>query len=104
LNSMTDTELLSSMRRRIELFASRQLPLHQLVNDLESLESGLISVSQGWHFAFQKEWIALEEVNAIRLDEEYSGSDDLEVFLKETCERLLQLIATSDSPPSSPRG
>jgi hypothetical protein len=100
---MTDRELFSTMKRRIELFASRRLPLHQLVNDLKSLESGLISVSQSWHSKFQKEWIALEEVNAIRLDEEYSGSDDFEVFLNETCGRLLQLIATSDSPPSSSR-
>jgi hypothetical protein len=76
---MMDTEMLLLMRRRIELFTSRALPLHQLVNDLKSLEGGLISVGQSWRSEFEKQWIALEEVNAIRLDEEYSGSDDLEL-------------------------
>ena len=89
---MTDGELLTQARHRLDLFEEGALPLHQLVGDLRGIRDSLATRSKSWLAAFDREWFALEEVNAVRLDEEYSGTDSLEGFVRTTVGKLRLLV------------
>ena len=70
------------------------MPLSQIVGELEALQHNLESTEEDWIERFDKERFALEEVNAVRLDEEYSGSDEHDPLIEETVSRLRSLIET----------
>ena len=89
---MTDSELLTQARRRLDLFEEGALPLHQLVGDLRGIQDSLATRNESWLAAFDKERFALEEVNAVRLDEEYNGTDSLDGFVRTTVGKLRLLV------------
>ena len=85
---MDNTDVLNDMVARLDLFEKGRVPLHQLVGELKVLQDDLKGVDDAWLAEFDRLRFALEEVNAIRLDEEYSGSDEYDAFLTKTVEKL----------------
>lgn len=91
---MKDHETLEIIKARLQAFKGGRIPLSQIVGELEALQDNLESAEEDWIERFNKERFALEEINAIRLDEEYSGSDEYDLLIEETVSRLRSLIET----------
>jgi hypothetical protein len=60
---------LVAMEYRIDLYEQNKIGLPQLAQDLFSTVGGMIEVSTDWHNKFMRHWSAIEEVNALNLDE-----------------------------------
>ena len=89
---MNISEILDNVLSCLTQFKSGAVPLHQLVGELKVLQDDIEGVDEVWLAEFDRLRFALEEVNAIRLDEEYSGSDEYDSFVDETVEKLESLI------------
>ncbi|GIW97145.1 MAG: hypothetical protein KatS3mg111_0478 [Pirellulaceae bacterium] len=85
---MNNNDVLNDVVSCLNLFERGSIPLHQLVGELKVLQDDLEGFDDAWLAEFDRLRFALEEVNAIRLDEEYSGSDEYDSFLTETVEKL----------------
>jgi hypothetical protein len=89
---MTDHELVQIMAAKLGAFEKGSMPLHQIVGELKGLQDSLNTPKPDWIEQFDKERFALEEVNALRLDEESSGEDQYDDFVREKTSRLRELI------------
>ncbi len=68
-NNPINQAALVAIERRINLYEQGKIDLPRLAQDLFSTVSGMIEVSTDWHNEFMKYWSAIEEVNALTLDE-----------------------------------
>ena len=89
---MTNDELVQIMAARLRAFEDGSIRLHQVVGELQALQDNFDTPEVAWVEQFDKELFALEEVNAIRLDEGYAGEDPYEDFVQEKVSRVRALI------------
>lgn len=64
-----DIRQIRKMLGRIEQFERGDIPLSRLVFDLEALASQLSGISEQWRNAFLSGWGALDEVQAVIVNE-----------------------------------
>lgn len=89
---MTDHQVLQLMIEKLCSFEAGRMPLHQLVGELKALQDSLCAAEEVWLEQFDKERFVLEEINALRLDEDYSGSNDYDNSAAQRVDRLKALI------------
>ena len=89
---MTNDELVQIMAAKLRAFEDGSMQLHQVVGELQALNDNLDTPEISWVEQFNKELFALEEVNAIRLDEGYSGKDPYDDFVQEKVSRVRALV------------
>ena len=92
---MSIDDLMKLAKSRLEMFERGSLPLHQLVGDLKGIQDSLPDPAPSWKDDFDKHGFALEEVNALRLDEDFEGGDEHDDFVASTVKKLKELVATS---------
>ncbi len=61
--------VVNEARSCLDAYEKGHIPLDRLVARLEQLQGLAGSQPEGWHNNFFREWMALEEVNALTLDE-----------------------------------
>jgi hypothetical protein len=68
----------------IESYRGGSVPLHQLVNDLETALKAMLQVPIEWRSRFWQSWAALEEINAVALDAGHTclPADNEQVVIK----------------------
>jgi hypothetical protein len=93
---MNAFELKDLAMARLEAFQRGAVPLHQLVGDLQSILDNLPKPEPSWKLDFDKYNFALEEVNALRLDESNRDQDGHEDFVKATVQKLKDLLEHSE--------
>lgn len=89
---MTNEELVQIMAAKLRAFEDGSMPLHQIVGELQVLNDNLDTPEIAWVEQFNEELFALEEINAVRLDEGYSGEDPYDDFVQEKVSRVRSLI------------
>lgn len=95
MNNTQISKHVKSVLTRINLFENGLIPLYELVNDLITLQDRLEEYNPSWLEQFDALRFSLEEVNAIRLDESFSGADENDCFLKQTLQKIKLLIMQS---------
>ncbi|MEM1223523.1 MAG: hypothetical protein AAGH40_12270 [Verrucomicrobiota bacterium] len=82
------------MKELILSYQGRAIPLHHLSAQLNSLMNILISVDPGFKNSLFREWMVIEEINALALD---SGKEDVmeehKTILDGSLRKLLTLLA-----------
>jgi len=85
---MNSRNILDNVLSCLELFESGRMPLHQLASELKVLQDDIDGVDNAWLVEFDRLRSGLEEVNAIRLDEQYSVTDEYDSLVNERVKRL----------------
>lgn len=81
---------------RLEAFERGALPLHQLVGDLKGVQDSLPEPEPNWKSDFDKYRFALEEVNALRLDEGGAEDNEYSQFVAEAVRKLKALLDVAE--------
>ena len=89
---MTSDELVQIMAAKLRAFEDGSMRLHQVVGELQALNDNLDTPEVSWVEQFNKELFALEEVNAVRLDEDYAGKNTYDDFVQEKVSRIRALV------------
>jgi len=80
------------IRARISAYLDGKLTLNELANDLEALAIAVTNFNSDWHARYQKAWAALEEVNAVMLDEHRREPDaEDRPILESSLHKLMEL-------------
>jgi hypothetical protein len=90
---MNTNKIFSDVLSCLERYLNGSMPLHQLSAELKVLQDDIEGMPNSWVIEFDKLRSALEEVNAIRLDEDYTGSNEHDDFVRQTVEKLKSLVS-----------
>lgn len=97
-NESVNASALNAMMRLIDSYRQGSVHLPQLVNELQSALHGVLDVPIEWRSNYLQSWGALEEVNALALDAEYSHLPaDHEKVVNGSLETIQQLIVQARS-------
>jgi len=94
---ISDTELIKTMQRVIRGLRDGRVPIHQFATELDVGLSTLKDVDDNWKKEARKEWLVIEEVNALSLDTpDMKLSDDNRQIVIAAAQRLETLLKKAE--------